>query len=46
MTFYYVEFIASGLYFCVLECVREFDVLGSLFVGLYRRCENEIFFKI
>ena len=46
MTFDDVDFKAFGLYFCVLKCVCEFDVLGSLFVGLYRRRKNEIIFKI
>ena len=41
-----VDFIDFDLNFCVLKCVREFDVLGSLFVGLYRRRKNEIILKI
>ena len=46
MTFSDVDFTTFDVYFCVLECVREFDVLGSLFVGLYSRRKNEIILKI
>ena len=46
MTLNYVDFIAFDVYFCVLKCVCESDVLVALFVDIYSRHENYIFFII